>query len=206
MCKIHKIYWIARQSKKCSELIVDRQMHLLSLQGIGLCSKQKKANWIGRLIKQCQPAFSWCDHTSWFLGMIESLWSITSNFVDRTEGVLSPRPFEQGLRNLTVQPYPSILCLSGCCCPKYYFIIWIWRSFEDPLPLLMRYFFFSMVVDQSCDRTNICEMVENIVPGATASRSYSKELSFKLPLKSVEQFPGLFYILHFTIKSIQSSL
>ncbi len=49
---------------------------------------------------------------------------------------------------------------------------------------------FSMVVEQDCDRSKLTDMVSDIVPGAALSRAYSKELAFKLPMKSVATFPG----------------
>ena len=60
-----------------------------------------------------------------------------------------------------------------------------------------------MVVDQDCDRSKITDLVTSIVPGSDLSRSHSKELAFRLPLKSVDNFPGKHALL---AKSINNAI
>ena len=48
-----------------------------------------------------------------------------------------------------------------------------------------------MVTEENCDRLSITELVKSHVPGAEMSRVHGKELSYRLPMKSVEHFPGL---------------
>ena len=52
-------------------------------------------------------------------------------------------------------------------------------------------FFDSMVTDESCDRLAVTDLVKSHVPGAQMSRHHVKELSYRLPLKSVDHFPGM---------------
>ena len=50
----------------------------------------------------------------------------------------------------------------------------------------------SMVTEENCDRLSVSELVKSHVPGAEMSRIHGKELSFRLPMKSVDHFPGMF--------------
>jgi len=50
----------------------------------------------------------------------------------------------------------------------------------------------SMVTDESCDPLAVTNLVKSQVPGAVMSRHHVKELSYRLPLKSVDNFPDLF--------------
>ncbi|XP_072168499.1 cholesterol transporter ABCA5-like [Diadema setosum] len=50
----------------------------------------------------------------------------------------------------------------------------------------------SMVVESDCDRDKITSVVKSHVPEALVSRSHGMELSFRLPLKDVSNFAGMF--------------
>ena len=47
-----------------------------------------------------------------------------------------------------------------------------------------------MVADDNCDQSVVSQIVTSQVPGAEMSRVHGKELSFRLPMKSVNHFPG----------------
>ena len=47
-----------------------------------------------------------------------------------------------------------------------------------------------MVTEDDADRDKIVDLVTGKVSGAEMSRVHGKELNFRLPMKSVDQFPG----------------
>ena len=49
-----------------------------------------------------------------------------------------------------------------------------------------------MVTEDHCDREKITHLVTSNVSGAEMSRVHGKELSYRLPMKNVDQFPGNF--------------
>ncbi|XP_065066088.1 cholesterol transporter ABCA5-like [Rhopilema esculentum] len=53
-------------------------------------------------------------------------------------------------------------------------------------------YYLSMVTEEDADRDKIVDLVTGKVSGAEMSRVHGKELNFRLPMKSVDQFPDLF--------------